>query len=275
MILTALEWVLALGLLFAAASSVIRAVRDKGGGQWTAASVFACLAVIVLAILGVLSPLWGAILAAVPAIAVAGSFVFDNETPGGVIGHVAEGLGLSGAHLRDAARWFRLQGPSVLSRASDGAAPADPVAVAAEATATRNIPNVMDDPALGPAPEPAELANPAVPVPAPWAALAEYIRSREPEDDQQLRMLTEGDAAGALAVADARHAFADTCLNTLGLDPAYVAGVLETGDSMAEHASMLAQVHKRFGVIYGAIKEWVGAHGPLPHRAREFLTGDS
>ena len=85
-------------------------------------------------------------------------------------------------------------------------------------------------------------------------------------------MLSDGDAAGALAVADAYHAFADICLNGLGLSPAYVAGVLEAGDSAAGHASVVSQVHKRFGVIYGAIKEWVGAHGPLPHKAREFLT---
>lgn len=144
----------------------------------------------------------------------------------------------------------------------------------AEAVTARGIPPVLEDPALGPVPEPGELVNSAVPVPAPWAALAAYIREREPADDLELRMFTEGDAAGALAVADARHAFADTCLNTLGLDPAYVAGVLETGDSMAEHASLLAQVHKRFGVIYASVKEWISGHGPLPKNARDFLTGD-
>jgi hypothetical protein len=75
-------------------------------------------------------------------------------------------------------------------------------------------------------------------------------------------------------VADAWHHFADTCLNSVGLDPAYVAGILEAGDSAGGHGSLLAQIHKRFGVIYAAVKEWISAHGPLPHKAREFLTDD-
>jgi hypothetical protein len=147
-----------------------------------------------------------------------------------------------------------------------------PLEAVAEHAATRSIPSVMADPALGVPPEPAELASASVPVPAPWAALAQYIAGREPADDQELRMFSDGDAVGALAVADAHNVYADTCLNGLGLSPAYVAGILEAGDSMAGHASVIAQVHKRFGVIYGAIKEWVGTHGQLPHHARDFLT---
>jgi hypothetical protein len=89
-----------------------------------------------------------------------------------------------------------------------------------------------------------------------------------------LRMFMEGNAAGSVMVADAWHHFADTCLNSVGLDPAYVAGILEAGDSAGGHGSLLAQIHKRFGVIYAAVKEWISAHGPLPHKAREFLTDD-
>jgi hypothetical protein len=275
MILSVLGWLAAVALLFAFASSVIRGVRDKGGGQWTAASVFACLAVIVLAILGVLPPLWAAILAALPAIAVAGSLLFDKETLGGVIGHVAEGLGLAGGHLRGLSRWLRLQSPSILSRVRTGAEePGSPVAVVAEAVAARAIPSVMEDPALGLAPEPAELVAGHARAPAPYAALAQYISGFEPEDDMSLRMFMEGNAAGSVMVADAWHHFADTCLNSVGLDPAYVAGILEAGDSAGGHGSLLAQIHKRFGVIYAAVKEWISGHGPLPHKARDFLTGE-
>jgi hypothetical protein len=60
----------------------------------------------------------------------------------------------------------------------------------------------------------------------------------------------------------------------VGLDPAYVAGILEAGDSAGGHGSLLAQIHKRYSVIYAAVKEWVAAHGPLPHKARDFLTGE-
>jgi hypothetical protein len=234
--------------------------------NWYALALWSAFAIGWFTILGVFAPLTGGLLAVICAvIAAAGLRVWTAEGRSGLRAHLAGAF---------AEAW------NDLTRAGGGGggggapeAGETPAAVA-EAVTTRGIPSVMDDPALGVAPEPAELANPAIPVPAPWAALAEYIRSREPEDDMHLRMLTEGDAAGALAVADARHAFADTCLNTIGLDPAYVAGILETGDSMAEHASMLAQVHKRFGVIYGAIKEWVAGHGPLPHKARDFLTGE-
>jgi hypothetical protein len=153
------------------------------------------------------------------------------------------------------------------------AVPPPVAAVVAQYVATRAIPSVMEDPALGAPAEPADAVPSGVPVPAPWAALAAYIRDREPADDQELRMFSDGDAAGALAVADAQHAYADTCLTGLRLSPAYVAGVIEVGDHAAEHASLLAQVHKRFGVIYGAIKEWIGVHGPLPVKG-DFLTED-
>jgi hypothetical protein len=153
----------------------------------------------------------------------------------------------------------------------DGTAPA---AIVADAVSTRGIPSVMEDPALGVAPEPAELVGGNASAPGPCAALAAYIAGFEPEDDMALRVFVEGLAAGSVMIADAWNQFAETCLSTVGLDPAFVAGILEAGDSAAAHGSLLAQVIKRLSVIYGAIQEWVAAHGPLPHKAREFLTGD-
>lgn len=274
MILTVLGWLVALGLLYLSGSSAWYAFRDKVPGQWACAGFWACAGVAFLAALGVLGITQAVILAALSGGGAAGAAAVRKEPPGEVFGDLAESLGVALRRLRLVPGWSRLQVPSLVSRTRESAAPADPALAAAEAVATRGIPPVMEDPHLGPAPEPADLANPAVPVPEPWAALAAWIAGREPADDMELRMFAEGDAVGALAVADARHAFADTCLNTIGLDPAYVAGILETGDSMAEHASMLAQVHKRFGVIYAQVKEWISAHGPLPHKAREFLTGE-
>ncbi len=162
----------------------------------------------------------------------------------------------------------RLRGVSPEPEASS------PEAVVAEAVATRAIPSVMEDAALGPVPEPAELVAGQIPAAAPYVTLAAYIAGFEPEDDLSLRIFMESNAAGSVMVADAWHHFADTCLNSVGLDPAYVAGILEAGDSAGGHGSLLAQIHKRFGVIYAAVKEWVAAHGPLPHKARDFLTGE-
>jgi hypothetical protein len=279
MIFTVLGWAIGLLLTAMAAwrlSRIVLARKHAHTGKrlwrdsfeapnWYALALWSAFAIGWFTILGVFAPLTGGLLAGIcAAIAAAGFRVWTPEGRFALRTHLTHAFG-------DA--WNDLLRADGQVRGGDPEAGETP-AVVAEAIATRGIPSVMEDPALGVAPEPAELASPAIPVPAPWAALAEYIRSREPEDDMELRMLAESDAVGALAVADARHAFADTCLNTIGLDPAYVAGILETGDSMAEHASMLAQVHKRFGVIYGAIKEWVGAHGPLPYKAREFLTDD-
>jgi hypothetical protein len=238
--------------------------RSLGAHAWFALMLWSGLAVAAFTFLGVVALLPGVLFAAGAAVVIAlWGKVWTREGYGALRGHVTRGPGEAGRSLSGWLRGFLGGG--------DDESPAV-VAAVAQHVAARAIPSVMEDPALGPPPEPAELASASIPVPAPWAALAQYIATREPEDDQQLRMFSDGDAVGALAVADAHHAYADTCLNALGLSPAYVAGVLEAGDSMAGHASVVAQVHKRFGVIYGAIKEWVAAHGPLPHKAREFLT---
>lgn len=268
MILTALGWLAAIGLLVLAASSGWHGLRERSRGPWIAAGMYACAAVIMLAVLGVLAALTAGVLAFL-ALALATGLALAGGRDGAArdaLGHAGEGAGRLGADVRSL--WRR-----VTSR-DDGPEEGSTEAVVAEAVSTRSIPSVMEDAALGLAPEPAELASPSVPAPAPYAALAAFIAGYEPSDDQELKMFIQGCAAGSVMVGDAWHTFADTCLNSLGLDPAYVAGVLEAGDSAAGHGSLLAQVHKRFGVIYQTIQEWVGAGRMLPHKAREFLTGE-
>lgn len=275
-ILSLIGWLAVAALAFAAVSSAVRGARKKSAGPWTAAAVFACAALIALPALGAVAWAPALILAGALAVTAAVITLARKETSGDVLGHVAEGLGLAGGNVRGLGRWLRSQFPSLVSRAAGGAAQDGPVpleAVAEHVTA-RSIPPVMQDPALGPATEPGEIAAANIPVPPPYAALAEIIGGFEPEDDLSLRMFMEGHASGSVAIADAWHAFAETALNGVGLSPAYVAGILEAGDSAGEHASLLAQVHKRFHVVYAAVKEWIAAHGPLPHKAREFLTGE-
>lgn len=268
-------WLAVIALLFAALLSAARGIRERAAGPVSAAGIFALPAVIILAVLGAVVPVPAAILSGLAAVAVAAAVLLGRQTAGDVLGHVAEGLGVAGGSLRGMARWSRSQVPSLVSRAGLGTAPGEavPIEAVAEHVAARGIPSVMEDPHLGAPPEPADLASPAVPVPAPWAALAEWIATREPADDLELRMFSDGDAAGALAVADARHAYAETLLNGAGLSPAYVAGELEAGDGMAEHATVLAMIYRRYLVIYGQLKEWVSAHGNLP-KDGNFLTGD-
>ena len=286
MILTAIGWIATLGLLALAASSARHGIRDKARGPWIAAGLYACGAVIMLAVDGILSALPAAVLAFL-AIAVAGAVAVVHDradavaaspdgTPdglswksilGSVRGNAGAGVGYLGRDTRSI--WQRIK-----AMFGGEEEPADTEAVVAEHVTTRNIPPVLADPVLGPAPEPAALAT-AAPVPPPYAALASYIAGFVPEDDQALKMFMQGNAAGECAIADAWHAFGDTCLSSVGLDPAYVAGLLEAGDSAAQHASLLAMVHKRFGVVYAAVQEWISAGRQLPHKAREWLTGEA
>jgi hypothetical protein len=265
MIFTALGWLAAL-LCTAAAGERAWSMRSgtRDAGNWVVLLAWSALAVVMFAVLGVIGPLAACLYAGLAAavIAAAGR-VWTPEGRRALAGDLRYGFAEPFAALRR-----KLSGGAPEPEASS------PEAAVAEAVTTRNIPNVMDDPALGVAPDPAELASGHVPAAAPYAALAQYIAGFEPEDDMSLRMFMEGNAAGSVMVADAWHHFADTCLNSVGLDPAYVAGILEAGDSAGGHGSLLAQIHKRYSVIYAALKEWVAAHGPLPHKARDFLTGE-
>lgn len=279
MIFTALGWAIGLLLTAMAAWRLSRIVlvrkhahtgkrlwRDSfEAPNWYALALWSAFAIGWFTLLGVFAPLTGGLLAGIcAAIAAAGLRVWTPEGWFALRTHLMHAFGDAWNDLLRAGGQVRGGDPE----------PGETPAVVAEAIAARAIPSVMDDPALGVAPEAAELVSGQVPAAAPYAALAQYIAGFEPEDDMSLRMFMEGNAAGSVMVADAWHHFADTCLNSVGLDPAYVAGILEAGDSAGGHGSLLAQIHKRYSVIYAAVKEWVAAHGPLPHKARDFLTGE-
>src|SRR5438477_6848814 len=78
MILTFLGWLAALGLLALAVSSGWHGWRDKALGPWTAFGLYACGAVIMLAVDGVLPALEAAVLAFL-SLAVAGGVALAGE----------------------------------------------------------------------------------------------------------------------------------------------------------------------------------------------------
>jgi hypothetical protein len=111
-------------------------------------------------------------------------------------------------------------------------------------------------------------------VPALWAALVEVVAAFEPDTDEDLINHTAGEAAGILAYADAVRNRADTLLNAIGLDPAYVAGHLEFADEFADLAAIAAMVNKRFHALYDALRQWVDEHPEgMPNEARQWLQG--
>jgi hypothetical protein len=263
MIFTVLGWLAALA---ATAATGYRAwfMRDalRDAGNWVVLLMWSALAVVMFTFLGVIGLLTGSLYTgAAAAVILAAGRVWTPEGRRALAGDLREGLAEPFAALRRLVR-----------RAHGEEEPGETETVVAEHVASRLIPPVREDPALGLPPEPAVIAS--VPAPAPYAALAQFIGGFEPEDDQALTMFMQGHAAGGLVIADAWRHFADTCLNGAGLDPAYVAGILEVGDTEGESAAHKAQVHKRFGVIYQQVQEWISAGRMLPHKAREFLTGE-
>jgi hypothetical protein len=271
MIFPILGWAAVVALAAATVHGVRHGIRQRDYFGFAIAGLYACAAVIILAVLGVIHPVAAGVYAALACGVTAGISVkvSGRGAPATLAGFAGSAIGFLGADIRNLFRRLR---PGLVS-VSGGEEAGPHVAAVAEAVATRAIPSLREDTALGVPPEPAAIAS-AAPVPAVYAALADYIASFEAEDDQALRMFMESNAAGGVALAEAWHAFGEHCLNGAGLHPAYVAGILEVGDGEAENAAHKVQAHRRFHVIYGSVKEWIAAHGPLPHRAREFLTGE-
>src|SRR6266699_3006224 len=72
MILSTLGWLVAFGLLALVASSAWHGFREKSRGPWIAAGIYACSAVVVLTIVGVLGWLTALVLAVLVSGATAG-----------------------------------------------------------------------------------------------------------------------------------------------------------------------------------------------------------
>jgi len=267
-------WLAALVLAGASAAGIIRAVRRRSPLNAAGGAMLACLAFTVLGLAGDLSAGRAAALALPPAAAalLLGRSGGWRATVQAVGKETAAGIGRLVPAGRSA--WRGALVKMTVTGGGTGGLPAGEARTeaVAQAVASRAIPPVREDPVLGPMPEPAALAMIA-PVPAPFAALAQWIGSFEPEDDQALRLRADESAAGWVALADATHACAENLLDAVRLHPAYVAGHLELADSVAEVAAVTAQVHVRFAAIYGAIQEWVSGNGPLP-KDGDFLTGE-
>lgn len=278
------------------ASSLARAVRLRparpGTWPWTVTGLWASLTAALLTALGALGVMNGIIASAVLAVI---TFAALRRS-----GSAGAQIGAGPAHLwhdaRGAASWRRAQAGD---DADDDAPPRRPMrhSGAGEVPApdgpprngriprprredpespgtarTRTVPRLREDPALGPAPRPAEVAA-SVAVPPPWAELAGWIASYVPEDDNAQTAFLAGNAAGLVAVAHAFGSHSETVINDIGLDPAYGAAILEVADRVADTSGDVALADQRYRVIYAEVIAAVANGLILPHRTREWFGG--
>lgn len=286
-ILDAIGWPLGVLLALVAVSVAYRMVRDRSRGQhrdrgsWITVLMFACAALADFTALGLLTVEIGAILAG---LAFAAFLVLAQPWRKGVArslrSNAATGIGWLGHDARTALG--RVRGTGWLTgiaggvwRRIRGGGHRDvwgvPVPLE-EALARRPVPSIREDPDLGEAPAPEAIAAAGTAIPAPYAALASWIASLDPENEAAEHEFIRGHAAGKLAVSEAMMAHADHLLNGVGLDPAAVAAVVELGEVEGQSAADAALVDRRLLAVYREIHEWRDRTGrELPFRAREWF----
>lgn len=168
----------------------------------------------------------------------------------------------------------------------------DDVPVAGAPAATRPVPVQTPPPApvqpqrpvpapRPPAPAPVAPATPSVPQPrdiaagladagitAPhdWLAVADRIRSFEPENAEALLEFIAGEAAGHVAHAEGFKDLADYLASPGGarLDPGFVQACHELADEIADLASSYGQVDQRFHAVYETVLQWLAEGRDLP-----------
>jgi len=273
-----------------AVTAYARLARTKDGhrdaGSWHAPLIFTSGTFALLGILGVLAPAVATVLAAGPLLAVlrivwrawreaAGTLGRAKATAivlGGLLRRVREALW----HTREDARELRGRlRPDGATPAA--AAPFAPAAAPAAMAALRSVPSVLEDRNLGSTPAPAEVAADlealGAMIPPPFQAVAEWMADFEPGDQDELEEHAAQEAAGWLTVAEAAGQRAETLLGVRKLHPAYVAGLLEDADAIADLASLTTMSHRRYHDVYGDVEDWHDQGNELPEDARNWGFG--
>jgi hypothetical protein len=266
---------------FVRMARVRRAWREAA--FWTAPLVFVSAAFALLTALGVLGLISGIVLSAIPlAVVTARAARAHREIAKlhGAPAATATVLGLLGARLRDAlwnAREDVRELAGMLHRETPPAAAGAPAASPPSLVALRAVPSVRENPNLGPAPGPAEVAAgleaAGTVVPPEWQAVAGRAGDFDPEDQDDLEGHMAGEAAGLLAFAEAKDAQAQTLLEGRKLHPRYVAALLEVADGAAELAALSALANRQYHESYGDVEDWHAEGNELPEDARNWGFG--
>ena len=107
-------------------------------------------------------------------------------------------------------------------------------------------------------------------VPSDWALLADRVSRFDPVSDTELSKFMTSEMAGMLTYARALMAAHETCVNSLGLDPASVQGMAEYSTAAGEAAQKMAGAHSRFLAVYREVRAAVASGVKLPYRGRWF-----
>ena len=108
---------------------------------------------------------------------------------------------------------------------------------------------------------------------AGWKALASDMADFEPADDGELLAWMAEQVRGMLGYGDALTAVHETCVRSVGLDPAAMAALHDVADAAAECAGAMAKAIDRFRDVYAGPREFAADGGVLPHKGR-FITGE-
>jgi len=125
----------------------------------------------------------------------------------------------------------------------------------------------------GPARQPAPGRAARGSLPGPWAALAAATADFEPDDDADMLEWMAAQVTGMAAYAEALADVYETCVNSLGVDPAAMNAVHDTADAAADAATAMAYARQKFAAHYAEVREFAAAGGLLPFNGR-WITGD-
>ncbi|SRR5579875_482831 len=106
-----------------------------------------------------------------------------------------------------------------------------------------------------------------------WTALVAATSDFEPEDDAALLAWMAGQVAGMSAYAEALADVYETCVDTVGLDPAAMAAMHDVADAAADDAGAMADARAKFAAHYAEVREFAASGGLLPYDGR-WITGD-
>ncbi len=109
--------------------------------------------------------------------------------------------------------------------------------------------------------------------PDQWKSLVAATADFEPEDDGELLEWMAAEVAGMSAYAEALAEVYETCVNSLGVDPAAMNAVHDTADAAADASTAMAYARQKFAAHYAEVREFAASGGLLPFDGR-WITGD-